>query len=347
MKYYRKQPVEAIQWDGDDQMEVSKFVQKVSSVFLTKKDKDGTLIVGYLDSKQNNKYAYVPMFGWVVIEGKTLQFYKDETFKKTFKEANDDDSIWSSTQEMVDMIEKSFEDMAHSKMIGDNFASPVIPVRKDIVDAIKEAVLRSSNKTPETNTDDVIGRMILKECSPFISETLGKVRDSVEKAFNDKIREEKYKSAWGDSEGNIHFNESTPEQMKLKAMCKEFMDNYKKMLDAWIEGGIEADANELQKYAVNEKDVESDTFDSVLDEMKELHAKKDKDYGSAFHKSFMEFGPTAGIVRLNDKMERAKSLVKNGKAEVKDESLLDSLKDMACYAVMLYVELKNKGNEQD
>ena len=89
-------------------------------------------------------------------------------------------------------------------------------------------------------------------------------------------------------------------------------------------------------------DTHKATFESVLDEMKELHAKKDKDYGSAFHKSFEEFGVTAGVVRLNDKMERVKSLVKNGKAEVKDESLLDSLKDMASYAVMLYVELKNK-----
>ena len=92
-------------------------------------------------------------------------------------------------------------------------------------------------------------------------------------------------------------------------------------------------------------DTHKATFESVLDEMKELHAKKDKDYGSAFHKSFEEFGVTAGVVRLNDKMERVKSLVKNGKAEVKDESLLDTLKDMASYAVMLYVELKNKGND--
>lgn len=92
-------------------------------------------------------------------------------------------------------------------------------------------------------------------------------------------------------------------------------------------------------------DTHKATFESVLDEMKELHAKKDKDYGSAFHKSFEEFGATSGVVRLNDKMERVKSLVKNGKAEVKDESLLDSLKDAACYAVMLYVELKNKEND--
>ena len=90
------------------------------------------------------------------------------------------------------------------------------------------------------------------------------------------------------------------------------------------------------------KGTEFDTFESVLDEMKELYAKKDKDYGSAFHKSFEEFGVTAGVVRLNDKMERVKSLVKNGKAEVKGEGLQDSLKDMACYAVMLYVEIKNK-----
>ena len=92
-------------------------------------------------------------------------------------------------------------------------------------------------------------------------------------------------------------------------------------------------------------DTHKATFESVLDEMKELHAKKDKDYGSAFHKSFEELGATAGVVRLNDKMERVKSLVKNGKAEVKDESLLDTLEDMASYAVMLYVELKNKGND--
>lgn len=68
-------------------------------------------------------------------------------------------------------------------------------------------------------------------------------------------------------------------------------------------------------------------------------AKMNKDYGDAFHKSFEEFGVTAGVVRLNDKMERVKSLVKNGNAEVKDESLMDTLKDMASYAVMLYVEL--------
>ena len=124
--------------------------------------------------------------------------------------------------------------------------------------------------------------------------------------------------------------EKTHEEVKLSVGLKEMASNKEK------------------EYSHGKtKGIESDTFESVLDEMKELHAKKDKDYGSAFHKSFEEFGVTAGVVRLNDKMERVKSLVKNGKAEVKDDSLLDSLKDLGCYAVMLYVELKNKENGTD
>lgn len=121
--------------------------------------------------------------------------------------------------------------------------------------------------------------------------------------------------------------EKTHEEVKLSVGLKEMASNKEK------------------EYSHGKtKGIEYDTFESVLDEMKELHAKKNKDYGDAFHKSFEEFGVTAGVVRLNDKMERVKSLVKNGKAEVKDESLMDTLKDMASYAVMLYVELKNKEN---
>lgn len=342
MKYYRKQPVEAIQWRGDNQKDVSEFIHKVAKDYATRDDGYGNLDICYRDSNMLKHFCSIPKFGWVIIEGKTLHFFKDETFKLAFKPAYGNGQIRNSAQEMIDKFEKSFEYMAHSKWTVDHFCAPVIPVRKDVVDAIKEAVLRSSNKTSETNTDDVIGRMILKECSPFISETLDKVRDSVEKAFNDKIREEKYKSAWEDSEGNIHYNESTPEQIKLKAMYKEFMDNYKKMLDAWIDGGIESDANELQKYAVNEKDVESDTFDSVLDEMKELHAKKNADYGDAAHVNFLKYGPVASLSRLSEKMQRAEHIFLSSKNEVKDEPLTATLIDMAITSAMLYMELKNR-----
>lgn len=304
MKYYRKQPVEAIQWNGDNQNEVYQLASKAVNGCYTADDADSDLHVAYWDARGNKHFALIPKFGWVVIEGKTLQFYKDETFRKTFKPADGNDQIWSSAQEMIDNFEKSFEDMAH--------------------------------------TDDVIWRMILKECSPSISETLCNVRDNVEKAFNAKIREEKYKSAWMDSEGNIEYNESTPEQVKLKAMYKEFMDNYKKMLDALIDGGIEADANELRKYTVDEEDADITTFDSVLDEMKELHAKKNKDYKGSFHGLFKEYGMPYALGHLEEKLNRVKAITANGGNAVKNDHIEDSVIDLASYAVMLYVELKNQ-----
>lgn len=87
-------------------------------------------------------------------------------------------------------------------------------------------------------------------------------------------------------------------------------------------------------------------FADALQAMNALHMAKNTDYGDSFHKTFEEFGAIAGTIRLNDKMNRVKALVKNGKAEVKDESLKDTLLDMANYAVMLYVELQNQGDVQ-
>lgn len=90
------------------------------------------------------------------------------------------------------------------------------------------------------------------------------------------------------------------------------------------------------------KGTESDTFESVLDEMKELHAKKDKDYGDAAHVNFLKYGPVASLSRLSEKMQRAEHILLSGKCEVKDEPLTETLIDMAITSAMLYMELKNK-----
>ena len=153
--------------------------------------------------------------------------------------------------------------------------------------------------------------------------------DDVFKGFNHVFGSETSKETLDANKKSAHIN---PDDRLTKLLND---------IDKGIREEVEKQLSESLKEMTG-SDTRKATFESVLDEMKELHAKKDKDYGSAFHKSFEEFGVTAGVVRLNDKMERVKSLVKNGKAEDKDESLLDTLKDMASYAVMLYVELKNK-----
>jgi len=83
-------------------------------------------------------------------------------------------------------------------------------------------------------------------------------------------------------------------------------------------------------------------FNQITKKMAETYAAKNHDYGNAFGKSYNEFGIISAVVRMNDKMERIKSLAKmpHEQMQVKDESLQDTLLDLANYAVMTLVELK-------
>lgn len=83
-------------------------------------------------------------------------------------------------------------------------------------------------------------------------------------------------------------------------------------------------------------------FDGIIDELKALHTKKNHDYGNAAHESYKEFGLISYIIRLNDKMKRLKSLTKPGvDIAVNDESIEDTLMDLAAYAIMAIESLRS------
>lgn len=83
------------------------------------------------------------------------------------------------------------------------------------------------------------------------------------------------------------------------------------------------------------------TFSDITKDMTELYERKNKDYGNSFDKTLNEFGIVAGLIRLNDKMNRVKSIY-NKDISVKDESLEDTLIDLANYAVMTLMWINNK-----
>ncbi|MGL5731877.1 MAG: DUF1599 domain-containing protein [Bacteroidales bacterium] len=83
-------------------------------------------------------------------------------------------------------------------------------------------------------------------------------------------------------------------------------------------------------------------FNRIAKEMFELWQRKNKDYGDSFSKGFEEYGMVMPCIRLEDKLLRLKQLVKNGKAEVKTESIEDTLIDLANYAVMTLMEIRKK-----
>ena len=88
----------------------------------------------------------------------------------------------------------------------------------------------------------------------------------------------------------------------------------------------------------------------ICDEINDLYRRKNADYGDSFHKTFVEEGMAMARIRLSDKLERFKRLTKSGQQNVKDESIRDTLIDLANYAIMTILEMEsgaNGGNESD
>lgn len=80
-------------------------------------------------------------------------------------------------------------------------------------------------------------------------------------------------------------------------------------------------------------------FKSIIDELFDTYKKKNADYGDSFGKSLNEWGLQAAAFRMDDKMNRFKSIVKNGSCKVKDETVMDTLKDLANYCIMTVMYL--------
>ena len=79
---------------------------------------------------------------------------------------------------------------------------------------------------------------------------------------------------------------------------------------------------------------------AVCMELNALYDRKNQDYGDSFHKTYLEEGMAMARIRLSDKLERFKKLSRaDEEARVKDESIRDTLKDLANYAIMTVMEM--------
>lgn len=79
----------------------------------------------------------------------------------------------------------------------------------------------------------------------------------------------------------------------------------------------------------------------ICAELSALYEKKNHDYGDSFHLSYLEEGMAMPRIRLGDKFNRLKTLTRGGGTiAVKDESIRDTLLDIANYAIMTVMELE-------
>ena len=83
-------------------------------------------------------------------------------------------------------------------------------------------------------------------------------------------------------------------------------------------------------------------FKDITEEMNALYERKNHDYGNSFSETYRKLGIISAATRMLDKMNRIVSLVTKDQQKVNDESLRDTLIDIANYAVMTIIEIDKK-----
>lgn len=79
--------------------------------------------------------------------------------------------------------------------------------------------------------------------------------------------------------------------------------------------------------------------EQICKTLNETYIQKNKAYGNSFSETFNKLGIISAVTRITDKYNRLVNLATNDTIPVGDESIKDTLLDMANYCIMTYMEL--------
>ena len=122
-------------------------------------------------------------------------------------------------------------------------------------------------------------------------------------------------------------------EVNAKETLQETLDEVKETLQKTLDKVKEPVENEFMEE-----------YKKIVTETMELCVKKNKDYGSSVQDTFEKFGDISYLVRITDKYNRICSLL-NREGEVKDESIDDTIRDMANYSFLWLASRNLKGNK--
>lgn len=83
---------------------------------------------------------------------------------------------------------------------------------------------------------------------------------------------------------------------------------------------------------------------NICAELNNTYAKKNKDYGNSFGETFNKLGIISAVTRITDKYNRLVSLctLPDEERMVRDETISDTLLDMANYCIMTEIALREE-----
>lgn len=117
-----------------------------------------------------------------------------------------------------------------------------------------------------------------------------------------------------------------------------FIDAKDLLTGGSISFNVSADYEEVKNptYKTN-----SDRHRDLVNQIHDVYVDKNMKYGDAFAETIEKYGMIAALTRMNDKFNRIEQFIVNG-FDDSEESLKDSLLDLANYCLMTVMEIDKK-----
>ena len=85
-----------------------------------------------------------------------------------------------------------------------------------------------------------------------------------------------------------------------------------------------------------------EAFSRIASALSDLYRLKNNAYGNSFSTSVQSYGLIAALTRISDKFHRLENLILHPNVDVGDERLIDTLNDLASYAIMTVMEVEKQ-----
>ena len=86
---------------------------------------------------------------------------------------------------------------------------------------------------------------------------------------------------------------------------------------------------------------------SLCNILNRVYERKNHDYGDSFSKTYKELGLISAVTQIMHKYNRLVALSKGATQQVREESIRDTLLDMANYCIMTVMEIDRESREVD
>lgn len=87
----------------------------------------------------------------------------------------------------------------------------------------------------------------------------------------------------------------------------------------------------------------------ICDDIHDTWIQKNTAYGDSFHELYKDLGIISAVTQITHKYNRLKTLAKdkNNNIDAGDESIIDTLLDMANYCIMTAMEIERENQSYD